>query len=134
MGPLLPGRRSGLRLRGPGRSRVDDRRCRALARPGVGRALLRAVAESAADAGVRRISLSVERKNFARGLYRSEGYAVVDASHPQSDTMVKSLAPGRGRRQGSPRAQLSGRDGWMAPDAVAGSQFALELARLPALA
>jgi GNAT superfamily N-acetyltransferase len=60
---------------------------------GVGRALLRAIAESAAEAGIGRISLSVERKNFARGLHLSEGYAVVDASDPQSDTMIKSLAP-----------------------------------------
>jgi len=59
---------------------------------GVGRALLRATAASAAQAGIMRISLSVERKNFARGLYLSEGYAVIDASDPQSDTMVKSLA------------------------------------------
>ena len=58
---------------------------------GVGRALLRAVAASAARAGIMRISLSVERKNFARGLYLSEGYAVVDASDPQSDIMVKNL-------------------------------------------
>ena len=62
---------------------------------GVGRALLRAVAASAAEAGIERISLSVERKNFARGLYLSEGFAVVDASDPQSDTMVKSLTDGR---------------------------------------
>jgi GNAT superfamily N-acetyltransferase len=59
---------------------------------GVGRTLLRAVAESAAEAGIGRISLSVERKNFARGLYLSEGYTVADASDPQSDTMIKSLA------------------------------------------
>jgi GNAT superfamily N-acetyltransferase len=58
---------------------------------GMGRTLLRAIAVLAADAGIGRISLSVERKNFARGLYLSEGYAVVDASDPQSDTMVKSL-------------------------------------------
>ena len=45
---------------------------------GVGRALLRAVAASAAEAGTGRISLSVERKNFARGLYLSEGFAVGD--------------------------------------------------------
>ena len=57
----------------------------------MGRALLRAVAASAAEAGIERISLSVERKNFARGLYLSEGFAVVDTSDPQSDTMVKSL-------------------------------------------
>ena len=69
-------------------------------RSGAGRALLRALAESAAAAGIRRISLSVERKNFARGLYLSEGYTVADASDPQSDTMVKSLAhgqPGQGK-------------------------------------
>ena len=59
---------------------------------GVGRALLRAAAESAAQAGITRISLSVERKNFAHGLYRSEGYAVVDVSDPGSDTMVKNLS------------------------------------------
>jgi GNAT superfamily N-acetyltransferase len=63
-------------------------------RRGVGRALLRAIAASAADAGIRRISLSVERKNFARGLYLSEGYAVVDASDPASDTMMKILTDG----------------------------------------
>jgi GNAT superfamily N-acetyltransferase len=62
---------------------------------GVGRTLLRAIAESAAEAGIGRISLSVERKNFARGLYLSEGYTVVDASDPQSDTMIKSLVHGR---------------------------------------
>jgi len=59
---------------------------------GVGRALLRAIAVLAADSGIRQISLSVERKNFARGLYLSEGYVVAEASHPQSDTMVKSIA------------------------------------------
>ena len=58
---------------------------------GVGRALLRGIAASAAGAGIQRISLSVERKNFARGLYLSEGYTVDDASDPQSDTMVKIL-------------------------------------------
>jgi hypothetical protein len=42
-------------------------------------------------AGIRRIILSVKRENFARGLFRSEGYAVTDASGPRSDTMVKDL-------------------------------------------
>jgi GNAT superfamily N-acetyltransferase len=65
---------------------------------GVGRALLRAVTALAAEAGIERISLSVERKNFARGLYLSEGFTVVDASDPQSDTMVKSLAEPRPRK------------------------------------
>jgi len=62
---------------------------------GVGRALLRAIAGTAAEAGIRRVSLSVERKNFARSLYLSEGYVVIDASDPQSDTMAKDLADAR---------------------------------------
>ena len=61
---------------------------------GVGRALLRALARQARSAGIGRISLSVERKNFAQRLYLSEGYRVVDSSDAQSDTMVKDLAPG----------------------------------------
>ncbi len=59
---------------------------------GVGRGLLRAAAAAAAAAGIRRISLSVERKNAARRLYAAEGFTVTDASDPQSDTMVKTLA------------------------------------------
>jgi GNAT superfamily N-acetyltransferase len=59
---------------------------------GVGRALLRAAAGAVAQAGTGQISLSVERKNFARTLYLSEGYQVVDSSDPQSDTMLKRLA------------------------------------------
>jgi GNAT superfamily N-acetyltransferase len=61
---------------------------------GVGRSLLRAVAARAAAAGIRRISLSVERRNLARDLYLSEGYEVADSSDPQSDTMVKDLQAG----------------------------------------
>ena len=60
---------------------------------GAGRALLRAVADRARAAGIARISLSVERENFARALYLSEGFAVTDASDPQSDTMVRDLTP-----------------------------------------
>jgi GNAT superfamily N-acetyltransferase len=59
---------------------------------GVGRALLRAVAEHARLTGVRQISLSVERKNFAQRLYLSEGYQIVDSGGRDSDTMVKRLA------------------------------------------
>ena len=59
---------------------------------GVGRDLLRAIAAAAAAAGIRAISLSVERKNFARGLYLSEGFTVVDGTGPQSDTMLKLIA------------------------------------------
>ena len=61
---------------------------------GAGRALLRALAGEARSAGIRRISLSVERKNFAQKLYLSEGYRIVDSSDANSDTMVKDLAPG----------------------------------------
>jgi GNAT superfamily N-acetyltransferase len=59
---------------------------------GVGRALLRGLAEQARSAGIRQISLSVERKNFAQKLYLAEGYRVVDSSDTHSDTMVKDLA------------------------------------------
>jgi GNAT superfamily N-acetyltransferase len=58
---------------------------------GVGRALLRAVESAAVDAGIERISLSVERKNFAQRLYLAEGYEVVAEGSPESDTMVKVL-------------------------------------------
>jgi GNAT superfamily N-acetyltransferase len=58
---------------------------------GIGRALLRAIAEKTRLAGVRRISLSVERKNFALRLYASEGFKVVDSTGADSDTMVKKL-------------------------------------------
>jgi GNAT superfamily N-acetyltransferase len=58
---------------------------------GIGRALLRAIAELARQAGIHQISLSVERKNFAQQLYLSEGYQIVDNSDAQSDTMVKDL-------------------------------------------
>jgi GNAT superfamily N-acetyltransferase len=61
---------------------------------GAGRALLRAIAGQARSAGIRQISLSVERKNFARKLYLSEGYQIVDSSDADSDTMVKDLAAG----------------------------------------
>jgi GNAT superfamily N-acetyltransferase len=57
---------------------------------GVGRALLQRLCEHARDAGYARISLSVERGNFASTLYRSEGFAVV-RSGVGRDTMVKRL-------------------------------------------
>jgi GNAT superfamily N-acetyltransferase len=58
---------------------------------GIGRALLRAIADRAGQAGIGQISLSVERKNFARQLYLSEGYQIFDSTGAQSDTMVKDL-------------------------------------------
>jgi GNAT superfamily N-acetyltransferase len=57
---------------------------------GVGRALLHALCEVAADRGHQRISLSVERANFAQRLYVSEGFVPVE-SGTDSDTMVKTL-------------------------------------------
>ena len=57
---------------------------------GVGRALLEAACELAREAGHQRISLSVERANFAERLYRSEGFVVATAGE-NADTMVKTL-------------------------------------------
>ena len=59
---------------------------------GIGRALLKAIADRARQAGIQQVSLSVERKNFAKQLYLSEGYQVTDSTDAQSDTMVKDLA------------------------------------------
>ncbi|MFL0564165.1 GNAT family N-acetyltransferase [Microbacterium sp. 179-I 1D1 NHS] len=57
---------------------------------GVGRALLRRLCETARAQGRARISLSVERGNFAQVLYRSEGFAVTRSGIGR-DTMVKRL-------------------------------------------
>ncbi|KAF4410138.1 MULTISPECIES: GNAT family N-acetyltransferase [Streptomyces] len=59
---------------------------------GVGRALLRAAVRRAGEAGFGRISLSVERANGAARWYAHEGFTTV-RSGPDSDTMVKLLAP-----------------------------------------
>lgn len=55
---------------------------------GVGRSLLRGVVQLAGAQGHARISLSVERDNFARNLYRAEGFAVVGRAATR-DTMVR---------------------------------------------
>ena len=57
---------------------------------GVGRALLQRLADQARAEGFARLSLSVERGNFATTLYRSEGFAVTQAGSGR-DTMVKLL-------------------------------------------
>ncbi|WP_454119326.1 N-acetyltransferase family protein [Microbacterium lacticum] len=57
---------------------------------GVGRALLQRLCDQARAQGYGRISLSVERGNYAQTLYRSEGFAVTEARHGR-DTMVKRL-------------------------------------------
>ena len=57
---------------------------------GTGRALLRAACALAAERGHLRVSLSVERANFAHRLYVAEGFATV-ASGPDADTMAKTL-------------------------------------------
>ncbi len=59
--------------------------CRA---QGVGRSLLRGIVQLAGSQGHARISLSVERDNFARNLYRAEGFAVVGQG-PTRDTMAR---------------------------------------------
>lgn len=57
---------------------------------GVGRALLDAVVTQARTAGHARISLSVERDNYAINLYRSAGFFRI-ASTGTRDTMVRTL-------------------------------------------
>ncbi|GAB3604285.1 GNAT family N-acetyltransferase [Microbacterium aureliae] len=57
---------------------------------GVGRALLQQLCDHARASGYGRLSLSVERDNFAVTLYRSEGFAVTRSGHGR-DTMVKRL-------------------------------------------
>lgn len=57
---------------------------------GVGRTLVRALAQQAVADGYARLSLSVERGNFAVSLYRSEGFAVTQSGIGR-DTMVKRL-------------------------------------------
>lgn len=54
---------------------------------GVGRSLLRTLIAHAHAHGHRRLSLSVERDNFAKTLYRSEGFVVVESTDDR-DTMV----------------------------------------------
>ncbi|MGH3432802.1 MAG: GNAT family N-acetyltransferase [Thermocrispum sp.] len=58
---------------------------------GVGRLLLRALAEAARERGVGQISLSVERANPAARLYLAEGYRVVEGGE-HADTMLLDLA------------------------------------------
>lgn len=57
---------------------------------GVGRTLLQRLCEQARAEGHGRLSLSVERGNFAQTLYRSEGFAVTQSGYGR-DTMVKLL-------------------------------------------
>jgi GNAT superfamily N-acetyltransferase len=57
---------------------------------GVGRALLQRLCEHARAQGYARLSLSVERDNFASTLYRSEGFSVTQSAIGR-DTMVKRL-------------------------------------------
>ncbi|CAM5336939.1 N-acetyltransferase family protein [Leifsonia shinshuensis] len=57
---------------------------------GVGRALLQELGRLAAGSGVNRLSLSVERANFAQRLYVSEGYITVE-SRATADTMVRAV-------------------------------------------
>lgn len=57
---------------------------------GVGRALLQELGRLAAGSGANRLSLSVERANFAQRLYVSEGYITVE-SRATADTMVRAV-------------------------------------------
>jgi ribosomal protein S18 acetylase RimI-like enzyme len=68
---------------------------------GIGRALLRAIAAMARDHGTDQISLSVEKDNPARLLYRSEGYRTT-TSREHALTMVLDLERGQPHRAGNP--------------------------------
>ncbi|MFE4470573.1 GNAT family N-acetyltransferase [Leifsonia sp. NPDC056824] len=57
---------------------------------GVGRALLQELGRQAAASGANRLSLSVERANFAQRLYVSEGYVTVQ-SRATADTMMRAV-------------------------------------------
>ncbi|MCX5120257.1 GNAT family N-acetyltransferase [Micromonospora sp. NBC_00362] len=57
---------------------------------GVGRVLLRAVLDAARERGIRTVSLSVERANFAARLYAAEGFRTVE-SFEDADTMVAEI-------------------------------------------
>ncbi|MGP3535217.1 GNAT family N-acetyltransferase [Microbacterium sp. RD1] len=57
---------------------------------GVGRQLLQELCDTARASGFGRLSLSVERGNFAATLYRSEGFAVTQSGIGR-DIMVKRL-------------------------------------------
>ncbi|MEU8155286.1 GNAT family N-acetyltransferase [Micromonospora sp. NPDC048986] len=57
---------------------------------GVGRLLLRAVLDAARERGIRTVSLSVERANFAARLYAAEGFRTVE-SFEDADTMVAEI-------------------------------------------
>ncbi|MDG4806367.1 GNAT family N-acetyltransferase [Micromonospora sp. WMMD1120] len=57
---------------------------------GVGRALLRAVLDAARARGIRTVSLSVERANFAARFYAAEGFRTVE-SFENADTMIAEL-------------------------------------------
>ena len=59
---------------------------------GVGRALLQALCDVARAQGYARMSLSVERGNFASTLYRSEGFAVTQSGiGPRHDGQTAAL-------------------------------------------
>lgn len=57
---------------------------------GIGRALLRSAVDRARAAGYARLSLNVSTGNFARRLYRSEGFSVVE-DRGDAETMVAIL-------------------------------------------
>ena len=88
---MLPRSDPGFGYVGTGVPELDHRRAPDLARARRGpRAAAAAVRARARARAIARISLSVERGNFATTLYRSEGFAVTQSGIGR-DTMVKRL-------------------------------------------
>lgn len=59
---------------------------------GIGRGLLRTIATRAQDAGIRAISLSVEKKNPAVSLYTAAGFRAVDVgTEPERDADTQTM-------------------------------------------
>jgi GNAT superfamily N-acetyltransferase len=64
---------------------------------GIGTVLMHTLEPAAAEAGYRKISVSVERANYAQAWYTKLGYRVV-FNDRHSDTMVKRIEDGPGGR------------------------------------
>lgn len=74
---------------------------------GIGRRLLRALLAAAAERGISRVSLSVERANRARDLYLDQGFRIVGGTHDADTMLVELPSPAETsppRTRGGPRS------------------------------